>query len=107
VVNGGHLWNHKRPCQYLKVFAQSSWMILSKSFTFNVIRNRCIIHNFLHISWHGKVCSNILNNHLWMIITNLGTTMILKNVDYINCPTMCLLPTILWSQHLFWFQMWL
>jgi hypothetical protein len=25
-----------------------------------------------------------------MIIANLGTPMILKNGDYINCPTMCL-----------------
>jgi hypothetical protein len=71
--------------------APSSWMIYSKSLTVGVTCNRYVIPIYSHLSWYGKVCSNILRGCLWMIKNlNLGLPMrfILKSCGYIGHPIM-------------------
>jgi hypothetical protein len=70
--------------------APLSWIITSKSLTIVMICNKCIIPNYSHPSWHGKVCFNIWKGRLWTIIMSLGMPMKfnLKSDGYIGPPIM-------------------
>ncbi len=57
----------KGHCRFL---TPSNYMILSGNSILGMICNNCKICNNLHLSWHGKVYSNIWRDHPWMIITN-------------------------------------
>jgi hypothetical protein len=77
-----------------------SWMISSRSLTIGVICNKCIIPNYSHLSWHGKVCFNIWKSHLWMTIMNSNVPMKfrLKSGGYIGLPIMFLSLQELWPK---------
>jgi hypothetical protein len=70
--------------------ATLSCMISSKNLTASVICNKCVIPNYSHLSWHGKVYFNIWRGHLWMIIMSSCVTMRfeLKIGHYIGLPIM-------------------
>jgi hypothetical protein len=72
--------------------APLSWVISSNSLIVGVICSKCVIPDYSHLSWHGKVCFNIWRGYLWMTIMNLNVPMKfkLRSGSYIGLPIMFL-----------------
>jgi hypothetical protein len=90
----------KEPRQNSRALAPLCWMISSKSLIIGVICSKCIILNYSHPSWHGRVYFNIWKGHLWIIIMNSGVPMKfrLRSGGYIGLPIMFLSLQKLWPQ---------
>jgi len=91
VVEGGRIiWNHWRAHQYSKLVSTINWMTSSKYLIICVICNKCIIHSYSHLSWHGKGCSSIWKGYQWKTITSSNAPMKLRfrNGKCISCPIM-------------------
>jgi len=82
----------KGPVDIRGWLAPLSSMISSRNLTASVICNKCIIPNYSHPSWHGRVCFNIWKGHLWMIIMNSNMPMRfkLRSGNYIGLQIMFL-----------------